>query len=76
MKMNEPLEFRLDSIHVDGYEHSNMLDVTLGDMKSGETRQILINFSAQNQVILKIIIIYNLLFLGWLFAQSEFYMCF
>jgi hypothetical protein len=75
IEMNEPLQFRLDSILIGGYEHSNMLDVNLGNIESGETRQILINFSTQNQVSYLNHDKLKPNFLGGIFAKPDVYVC-
>lgn len=49
-KLDDPIEFTLDSVQIDNQQYANTLDIDLGDIKSGETRQVFMNFSASNQV--------------------------
>jgi hypothetical protein len=49
--LNAPIQSNVDSVQIDSQQYANKLDIDLGNMKSGETRQIFMNFSSADQVI-------------------------
>lgn len=49
-KNGAPTQFSLDSMYMDSKQYFNTLDVNLGELASGKTRQIHLNFSTAERV--------------------------